>query len=217
MVCLRETRPSVDPGAVTLFRRPSSDPDAVDVFARLAGYEATSTDGLNGRYASGYTLESIASASAVGDVDIPGHLAAPRDVPEERRGAARVDLHLPVRTKSRADDDWQVGRTVDASMTGLCLQMAHPPDETHLDVEIDSPETITAWARVVGVTLVEAGVFRWRLRLVSYDASYPILINRLDPLATPEDLPISIHGPGHTGSPVSDDGSWGELLEHATA
>jgi hypothetical protein len=145
-------------------------------------------------------------------------VAAPSEAPQERRGAVRYALQLPARAKSRADDDWQDGHTVDASTTGLCLEMPCPPGETHLDVELDSTEMITAWARVVGVTLVDEGVFRWRLRLVSYDASYSVLLGGLDPMESPSDTPQAMTpAPEQVEGHIADARSWDELLDRASA
>lgn len=177
-----------DLSTVSLLRRSRPGADDVDVSARLAGYEATSTSGLDGPYASGYPSEARSSVAA--DRGAPGHIAAPVDVAEERRAEVRHPLQLSVRAKSRSGEEWRLGRTVDASMSGLCVEMPCRPEEAHLDLEIASTETITAWARVVGVSPVDEHRFRWRLRLLSYDASYAALLGQLDPVATLYDLPL---------------------------
>jgi hypothetical protein len=192
-----------------MFRRLQAEPECVDVAARLVGYEATRTSGLDGRYASGYTHPSSPLAGG------PGHIAAPPDVPTERRGAVRYPVLLPVRAKSRGDEEWHVGQSVDASESGLCLDMPCPPDEGYLDVELESTAVVTAWARVVACTPTDHGRFRWRLRLVSYDPGYPVLLEALEAAERGVEPP--------TLEPRDDEGvvvsplGWGQLLDRATA
>lgn len=181
------------------------------MFARLAGYEATTTDGLDGRYASGYTHPANDRAVA------PGHVPAPADVPEDRRGAPRYALHAPVRAKARTGDEWHAGQSVDASMTGLCLEMAAAPEDGYLDVEIDAGETIGAWARVVGCTVAGEGRYLWRLRLVSYDVGYPALLRELDPVDTGAESPPVEPAPDADAALVAPAGRWVQLLDRATA
>jgi hypothetical protein len=182
------------------------------VAERLSGYEVTSTDGLDGEYASGYSRVETLRA-------VPGQISAPADVPTDRRGALRYAVELPARTRTKSDDDWQAGETVDASMTGLCIEMGSVPSGAYLDVEIDGVVPIAAWARVVGYVPAEGGRYRWRLRLVSYDAGYPALLDGLDPIET------GFQSSPHTEpEPTRDDegmvvgtGRWGPLLDRATA
>jgi hypothetical protein len=197
---------------VSIFKRPPVDPDSVDVAERLAGYEVTSTDGLDGEYASGYSrVETLHP--------VPGQISAPADVPTDRRGALRYGLDLPARARTHADDEWQVGSTIDASMTGLCVEMGSVPSGAYLDVEIDATVPIAAWARVVGYVPAEGGRYRWRLRLVSYDAGYPSLLDGLDPIETGFQRALTTEP-----EPERDDqgtvvgtGRWGPLLDRATA
>lgn len=197
---------------MSFFRRPPATTDSVDVAERLAGYEVTSTDGLDGEYASGYSRVETMH-------DLSGQVAAPPDVPTDRRGALRYALDLPARARTHADDDWQVGGTVDASVTGLCLEMGSVPSGAYLDVEIDAGVPIAAWARVVGYVPAEGGRYRWRLRLVSYDAGYPSLLDGLDPIETG-----FVRPPDAAPEAERDDegvvvgtGRWGPLLDRATA
>jgi hypothetical protein len=196
---------------VSIFRRPTAEPDRVDVAALLAGYEVTSTDGLDGEYASGYSRVDTLRV-------VPGQIAAPPDVHTDRRGALRYGLVLPARARTQADEDWQAGETIDASMTGLCIEMGTVPCGAYLDVEIDGSVPIAAWARVVGYAPAENGRFKWRLRLVSYDAGYPALLDGLEPIETG-----FVPAPDDESEPAADEdvvvgeGRWGQLLDRATA
>lgn len=181
------------------------------MFARLAGYEATTANGLDGRYASGYTHPANDRAVA------PGHIAAPADVLEDRRGAPRYALHSSVRAKARTGEEWHAGQTVDASMTGLCLEMAVAPEDGYLDVELDSGETIGAWARVVSCTVAGEGRYLWRLRLVSYDVGYPALLSGLDPIETGFASPPVEAASDADQAIVPPAGRWLQLLDRATA
>ncbi|MGH9275697.1 MAG: hypothetical protein ACRDZU_13700 [Acidimicrobiales bacterium] len=184
--------------------------------ARLAGYEVTSTEGLRGGYASGYTFEANPSP---GSSRHSSQISAPDDVATDRRLAPRYSLRLPVRATSQADEPWEHGTSVDASLTGLCVEMSRRPDPGYVDVEIDADVTIAAWARLVAWTPLEDGRFRWRLRLVSYDAGYPALLDGLDPIATgfaprPADPEPA---PRDDDDLVGVDSGWGPLLDSTTA
>lgn len=163
---------------MTMIRRPQPAPDLVDVAARIAGYEATRTEGLDGAYASGY------SRFALVQLPRPDQIPAPSDVLADRRTAPRYAVRLPARATAQSDEPWEHGITIDASLTGLCLEMDHRPSPGFLDVEIDGDATIAAWARVVAWTALDDGRYRWRLRLVSYDAGYPSLLAGREPIAT---------------------------------
>ena len=196
---------------MSIFRRPQADPDPVDLVDRLAAYEATSTTGLDGRYASGYTREPSAPTP------VPGHIVAPADVPTDRRGAARYSLQLPVRARSHGDDEWHDGATADASVTGLCIDMDCEAEIGFLDVEIDAFETVSAWARVVGCSRVGDGRYKWRLRLVSYDVGYPGLLDGLEPLETGFAPPPVEPSSGSPEGLMVEPRGWGRLLDSATA
>jgi hypothetical protein len=183
------------------------------VFSRLATYEVTSTEGLDGGYASGYSREAVSVHHTAGQI------SAPAEVPTDRRGAPRYALRLPVRATSQADEPWEEGTTIDASLTGLCIEMSCPPDSGYLDVEIDAEATIAAWARVVDWTPLEDGRCRWRLRLVSYDAAFPALFDDLVPLETGFAPPPVEPEPALRDDLdlVTADSGWGPLLDRATA
>jgi hypothetical protein len=196
---------------VSIFRRTPAEPEKVDVAALLAGYEVTSTEGLDGEYASGYSrVETLHVA--------PGQIAAPPEVHTDRRGALRYPLALPVRARTKSDDDWLEGRSIDASMTGLCVEMASVPCGAYLDVEIDGSVPIAGWARVVGYAPAEGGRFKWRLRLVSYDAGYPALLDDLEPIETGFAPAVTAEpDPDTDEDVVVGEGRWGQLLDRATA
>jgi hypothetical protein len=122
-----------------------------------------------------------------------------------------------VRAKYSGDETWSVGGTVDASVTGLCIEMDSAAELGYLDVEIETSTNIAAWARVVGCTPVEDGRHRWRLRLVSYDPGYPALLEGLEPLetgfaASPVDPEPSVDEPAAVGA-----AGFGGLFDPATA
>jgi len=196
---------------VSIFRRTPAEPENVDVAELLAGYEVTSIEGLDGEYASGYSRVDTLRV-------VPGQIAAPPDVHTDRRGALRYPLALPVRARTKADDDWQEGRSIDASMTGLCIEMGTVPCGAYLDVEIDGSVPIAAWARVVGYAPAENGRFKWRLRLVSYDAGFPALLDGLEPIKTGF-VPAADDEPESAAEEdvVIGEGRWGQLLDRATA
>lgn len=197
---------------VTITRRPQRASDSVDVAARLSAYEVTRTEGLDGAYASGY------SRFALVQLPRPDQIAAPTDVLADRRTSPRYALRLPVRTTPQSEEPWEHGVTVDASLTGLCLEMDHRPSPGFLDVEIDGDVTIAAWARVVAWTPLDDGRYRWRLRLVSYDAGYPALFAGMEPIKTgvapaPEDPePAAADADELVGAAHG----WGPLLDRPT-
>jgi hypothetical protein len=201
---------------MAIIRRPQPALDSVDLASRLAGYEVTRTEGLNAGYASGY---SYAAARAAQPSRHSTQIPAPDDAFADRRGAPRYRVHLPVRATPHAEEPWQDGMSVDASLTGLCIEMDRPPDIGFLDVEIDAEVTISAWARVVAWTSLENGRWRWRLRLVSYDAGYPSLFDGLTPIETGFAPPTAEPeaAPREDRNLVTVDGGWGSLLDRPTA
>jgi hypothetical protein len=200
-----------------ILRRSQPPSDSVDAVSRLEGYEVTTTEGLAGGYASGYVFAAAPAAPSPHSTQI----LAPDDAPTDRRGAPRYPLQVPVRATTQADEPWQHGTTVDASLTGLCIDMGARPEIGFLDVEIDAAETIAAWARVAAWTELDDGRFRWRLRLVRYDPGYAALLDGLVPIETgfapaPTDRDAE-PAPSDDRHLVALDGGWGSLLDRPTA
>ena len=194
---------------MAIIRRSHTASDLVDVSSRLAGYEVTLTEGLDASYASGYTRVAPLREGA------PAQIAAPSDVLTERRAGPRYALRIPVRTTPQADEPWEEGMTVDASLTGMCVEMGSRPSPCFVDMELDADVTIAAWARVVAWTPLDDGRFRWRLRLVSYDPPYLTLLDGLEPIATGIAPPLEepALAPGDAGELVGAAPGWGPLLD----